>query len=83
MCLKGKNMLEETKLGGGTPTNITNASKDAVYGITVYPDKVYLYWQFNMKTASMIGSMQTSPELGRQTPLNICELVPHSSVISK
>lgn len=60
-----------------------NTSKEAVYGIIVYPDKVYLYWQLNMKIASMILSVQTSLELCRQTPLKFCELFFHNIIVSK
>lgn len=60
-----------------------NASKEAAKGIIIYPDKVYLYWQVNMKIASMALSMQTLLELDRQICFKICELVFNSKVVSK
>lgn len=60
-----------------------NTSKEPVYGIIVYPGKVYLYWQLNMKIASMILSVQTSLELCGQTPLKFCGLFFHNIMISK
>lgn len=74
MCLKGKNMLEIASKMGLLLTPQANTTKEAMYGITIYSDKVYLYCQLSMKTASMILIMHSSLELGRQNTFIICEL---------
>lgn len=83
MCLKGKNMLEKVSNMGLLLTPQGNTTKEAMYGIIIYTDKVYLYCQLSMKTANMILIMQTSLELGGQNTFIICELVLHNNMISK
>lgn len=83
MCLKGKNMLEKASDVGLLLTPQENTTKEAIYGIIIYPDKVYLYCQLTMKTASRILIMQISLELGRQHTFITCELDLHDNMISK
>lgn len=59
MCLKGKNMLEKASEVGLLLTPQENTTKEAMHGIILYSDKVYLYCQLSMRTASRILIMQT------------------------
>lgn len=58
-----KHVRERQNEGGLLLTAQKNASKEVVYGNFIYPKKVYLYWQVNMKIAGTALSMQTMLEL--------------------